>query len=110
MSAVRSPTPVSRSVGLVEIADGGTVFLDEIGEMTQGLQAKLLRFLEDKTFKRVGGLSTSASTCGSLPRRIATLSPTCWPENSVRIFSIDSRSCRSPCRRCASGMGISRCW
>src|SRR5262249_28376608 len=34
-----------------------TVFLDEIGEMTAGLQAKLLRFLEEKTFKRVGGLS-----------------------------------------------------
>jgi transcriptional regulator with PAS, ATPase and Fis domain len=33
------------------------VFLDEIGEMTPGLQAKLLRFLEDKTFKRVGGLT-----------------------------------------------------
>ena len=43
--------------GLVEIADGGTVFLDEIGEMTPGLQAKLLRFLEEKTFKRVGGLA-----------------------------------------------------
>jgi len=42
--------------GLFEIADGGTVFLDEIGEMTPGLQAKLLRFLEEKTFKRVGGL------------------------------------------------------
>ena len=40
--------------GLFETADGGTVFLDEIGEMVPGLQAKLLRFLEEKTFKRVG--------------------------------------------------------
>jgi two-component system, NtrC family, response regulator AtoC len=43
--------------GLFETADGGTVFLDEIGEMTAGLQAKLLRFLEEKTFKRIGGLA-----------------------------------------------------
>ena len=43
--------------GLFETADGGTIFLDEIGEMTPALQAKLLRFLEEKTFKRVGGLA-----------------------------------------------------
>jgi two-component system, NtrC family, response regulator AtoC len=41
--------------GLLEMADGGTVFLDEIAEMTPALQAKLLRFLEEKSFKRVGG-------------------------------------------------------
>jgi DNA-binding NtrC family response regulator len=42
--------------GLFEIGDGGTVFLDEIGEMMPGLQSRLLRFLDEKTFKRVGGL------------------------------------------------------
>jgi transcriptional regulator with PAS, ATPase and Fis domain len=41
--------------GLFELAEGGTVYLDEIGETTQALQAKLLRFLEEKAFKRVGG-------------------------------------------------------
>ena len=43
--------------GLFEAADDGTVFLDEIGEMTPALQSKLLRVLEDKAFKRVGGLA-----------------------------------------------------
>jgi two-component system response regulator AtoC len=42
-------------IGLFEAADGGTVFLDEIGEMGFDLQAKLLRVLEDRQFLRVGG-------------------------------------------------------
>jgi two-component system, NtrC family, response regulator AtoC len=41
--------------GLLEAADGGTVFLDEFTETTSATQAKLLRFLEEKAFKRVGG-------------------------------------------------------
>ncbi len=41
--------------GLFEIADGGTLFLDEIGDMELGMQAKLLRVLEERTFRRVGG-------------------------------------------------------
>ena len=46
----------ARKEGLFEQAQGGTIFLDEIGELELGLQAKLLRVLEENTFRRVGGL------------------------------------------------------
>jgi DNA-binding NtrC family response regulator len=46
---------IRNKAGRMEEADGGTVFLDEIGDMSRPLQAKLLRFLEDGTFTRVGG-------------------------------------------------------
>ena len=46
---------IKQKNGRVEEADGGTIFLDEIADMGRSLQAKLLRFLEDGTFTRVGG-------------------------------------------------------
>ena len=46
----------ARKLGLIELADGGTLFLDEVTELPAGLQAKLLRAIETRTFFRVGGV------------------------------------------------------
>ncbi|MCL4551120.1 MAG: sigma-54 dependent transcriptional regulator [Bacteroidetes bacterium] len=48
--------------GLVEIAHGGTLFLDEIGELSLTLQPKLLRFLENGEFRRIGGVTNLSSS------------------------------------------------
>jgi DNA-binding NtrC family response regulator len=52
----------SSKQGLVEIANGGTLFLDEIGELSLTLQPKLLRFLENGEFRRVGGITNLSSS------------------------------------------------
>jgi two-component system NtrC family response regulator len=69
----------ARKLGIFEMAKGGTVFLDEIGDMPHTLQAKILRVLEDKTFKRVGGtedinvdVRIISATNQPLEERIAT--------------------------------------
>ena len=47
-----------RKKGKIEVAHGGTIFFDEIGDISQELQAKLLRFLQEREFERVGGVTT----------------------------------------------------
>src|SRR6202020_599860 len=47
-----------RKLGMFDLADGGTIFLDEIGDMDYKLQAKLLQVLQDQEFRRIGGKDT----------------------------------------------------
>jgi transcriptional regulator with GAF, ATPase, and Fis domain len=53
----------SRKFGRFESANGGTVFLDEVGELPAGLQPKLLRMLQEHTFERVGGTESLTADC-----------------------------------------------
>ena len=64
--------------GLLEVADGGTVFLDEIGDMEMPLQGKLLKVIEDKQFRRLGGsrivkvdVRIVSATCRNLTAMVA---------------------------------------
>ena len=64
---------VATKKGRLELASSGTIFFDEIGELSLGLQAKLLRFLERREFTRVGGLTTlhsSARVMGATNRSL----------------------------------------
>src|SRR4051812_33857097 len=62
----------ARHVGRFERAHAGTIFLDEIAELSLPAQVKLLRVLQDGAFERVGGGGRCGSTCE------------CWPQGIVR--------------------------
>jgi transcriptional regulator with PAS, ATPase and Fis domain len=53
-------------IGLFELAQGGTLFLDEIGDMPLALQAKLLKYLDDKEVRRIGGTQSTKVECSTI--------------------------------------------
>ena len=80
------PGADKQRIGRIEQANGGTVYLNEIGDLPLDVQLKLLRLLEEKSFERLGGAHTIftdirmiAATNSNLARRIAEGHPLAYP-------------------------------
>ncbi len=76
---------VKKKIGKFELANEGSIFLDEIGEMSLNLQSKILRVIEDKTISRVGGLETFTVDL----RIISATNRNLWQEVSKNRFRED---------------------
>jgi two-component system nitrogen regulation response regulator NtrX len=89
--------------GLLEQADGGTLFIDEVADMPPTTQAKILRVLRSKAFSASAAPATSAPTCGSSAPRHAIFPPRSPGAASAKTFTTASTSCPSACRRFPRG-------
>jgi Nif-specific regulatory protein len=81
--------------GRFEQADGGTIFLDEIGEISPAFQAKLLRVLQEGEFERVGGSRTLKVDVRVIAATNRDLEPRSRPAISARTSTTASTSCPS---------------
>ena len=85
---------VADAVGKVQEAEGGTLFLDEVGDLSPDAQARLLRFLNDRSYERLGERGSGAPTYASSPRPTAPSRTRCRRGASARTSSSGSTWCR----------------
>jgi DNA-binding NtrC family response regulator len=88
--------------GCFELADGGTLFLDEVAEMEPDIQVKLLRALEQRSFRRLGGKKEITSTSASSRRPTSRSRRRSTTASCARTSTIGSPSSRWCFRRCAT--------
>ena len=108
--AARFTGATQDKAGLFEFADKGTIFLDEIGDMPIGTQAKLLRTLQNQEVLRVGSLTprkVDVHVIAATHRDLrAAIAEKAVPRGSV-LPAVDDRNPR--CRRCSSAKKTCRC-
>jgi two-component system, NtrC family, response regulator AtoC len=99
-----------RRIGRFELAQGGTLFLDEIGEIDSTLQVKLLRFLGERTFERVGSNKTLTADVRLIAATNRDLQEMVKAARSGRICIFGCAWWRFGCRRCGIASRMCRCW